>query len=69
MNKINDFSFSPFGGKIIISNDYGICSIRKTPFNNTLSVRTKDNNFIYSPDYFFTLPINPNQTTANYQIS
>ena len=55
MNKINDFSFSPFGEKIIISNDYGICSIRKTPFNNTLSVRTKDNNFIYSPDYFFAL--------------
>jgi WD40 repeat protein len=39
----------------MVSNEDGFCSIRKTPINNTLSVRTKENNLVNAPDYFFAL--------------
>jgi formylglycine-generating enzyme required for sulfatase activity len=55
IDKVIDFSFSPFGEKIMVSNEDGFCSIRKTPINNTLSVRTKENNLVNAPDYFFAL--------------
>ena len=55
MDKVIDFSFSPFGEKIIVSNQDGFCSIRKTPINDTIAIKTDQNNFVFSPDYFFAL--------------
>lgn len=55
IDKIIDFSFSPFGEKIIVSNEDGLCSIRKTPINDTITIKTDQNNLVFSPDYFFAL--------------
>jgi hypothetical protein len=55
IDKVIDFSFSPFGEKIIVSNGDGFCSIRKTPINNTITIKTDQNNLVSSPDYFFAL--------------
>ena len=54
-DKVIDFSFSPFGEKIIVSNEDGFCSIRKTPINDTIAIKTDQNNLVFSPDYFFAL--------------
>ena len=55
IDKVIDFSFSPFGEKIIVSNGDGFCSIRKNPINNTITIKTDQNNLVSSPDYFFAL--------------
>ena len=54
-DKVIDFSFAPFGEKIIVSNEDGFCSIRKTPINDTIAIKTDQNNLVFSPDYFFAL--------------
>ena len=55
IDKVIDFSFSPFGEKIMVSNEDGFCSIRKTPINDTITIKTDQNNLVFSPDYFFAL--------------
>ena len=50
-----DFSFSPFGQKIIVYNEDGFCSIRKTPIDNTLCIKSTEHKTVFSPDYFFAL--------------
>ncbi len=55
IDKVIDFSFSPFGEKIIVSNEDGFCSIRKTPINNTLCIKSTEHKTVFSPDYFFAL--------------
>ena len=55
INKVSDFSFSPHGKRIIVSNEEGSCSIRKSPNNNTLCIKSEKEGMQYSPDYFFAL--------------
>ena len=55
LNKVSDFSFSPHGKRIIVSTEEGSCSIRKSPNNNTLCIKSEKDGLRYSPDYFFAL--------------
>ena len=55
IDKVIGFSFSRFGDKIIVSNEDGLCSIRKAPINDTVTIKSGQNNLLFSPDYFFAL--------------
>ena len=55
LKDIIDFSFSPYGKKIIISTKEGTCSVRKTPVTNNIFIQDGSKNFEQSPDFFFAL--------------
>ena len=55
LQNLFDFDFSRYGKKMIISTKEGTCSIRKTPINDTLCIKSAENNTVFSPDYFFAL--------------
>ena len=55
LENIIDFSFSPYGKKMIILTKEGLCSIRETPINNNLCIKNEMDGIIYSPDFFFAL--------------
>ena len=55
LKNIIDFSFSPYGKKIIFSTSEGICSVRKTPIINNICIQDETKGFKQSPDFFFAL--------------
>ena len=62
LKNIIDFSFSPYGKKMIFSTKEGICSVRKTPTTNNIYIQDKTKDFKKSPDFFFALA---NKTAPN----
>ncbi|MFL2929189.1 MAG: SUMF1/EgtB/PvdO family nonheme iron enzyme [Opitutales bacterium] len=55
LKDIIDFSFSPYGKRIIISTKEGLCSVRKTPVTNNICIQDETKNLEQSPDFFFAL--------------
>ncbi len=55
LKNIIDFSFSPYGKRIIFSTSEGICSVRKTPIINNICIQDETKGFKQSPDFFFAL--------------
>ena len=55
LENIIDFSFSPYGKKIIVLTKQGLCSIRETPIINNLCIKNEKDGVKYSPDFFFAL--------------
>ncbi len=58
LNGVQDFSFSKFGDRVIVSNTDGICSIRAFPRKGTIIVKSPDDSVEVTPDYFFALSQN-----------
>ena len=55
LNSIQDFSFSKYSDRIIVTNDEGMCSVRAFPRSGTIIVESPDRNRETTPDYFFAL--------------
>ena len=55
LNSIQDFSFSKYSDRIIVTNDEGMCSVRAFPRSGTIIVESPDRSRETTPDYFFAL--------------
>jgi formylglycine-generating enzyme required for sulfatase activity/WD40 repeat protein len=71
LQNLFDFDFSHFGKKMIFSTSEGSCSIRKTPIENTICIKSRENNTVFSPDYYFALAnkTEPKQTQLSEFLS
>ena len=66
--ELSELRYSPDGETLLISTHEGLCSLRRIPLGNAISIVDTNGSLIGSPDYYFDIPHSKSRSTVPHTL-